>query len=160
MDKLSAPNPILEIALGTVMVILIMLVHGIGIRTINRRFSRSWVLVNNTTPHWRINLLLAVAIGSLAILHFAETLVWAAPISMMGIIPSMRDSYYFVLESYTTLGEGTVTLPDSWRLIGPIMAVSGLFTFGWTGSVLVSIMTEFGKLDRGQAKKESKDSEG
>ena len=41
----------------------------------------------------------------------------------------MRDSYYFVLESYTTLGEGTVSLPDRWRLIGSIMAMSGLFTF-------------------------------
>ena len=29
--------------------------------------------------------------------------------------------------------------------------MSGLFTFGWTGSVLVSIMTEFGKLDRSRA---------
>ena len=49
----------------------------------------------------------------------------------------MRDSYYFVLESYTTLGEGNVTLPDRWRLLGPIIGMSGLFTFGWTGSVLV-----------------------
>ncbi len=139
------------------MVITIIIVHGVGIRTITQRFSKSWVHVNSSTPHWRINLLLAVTIGSLAILHFVETLLWAAPVSLMGLIPLMRDSYYFVLESYTTLGEGTVRLPDGWRLIGPIMAMSGLFTFGWTGSVLVSIMTEFGKLDRGRAKKDLKD---
>jgi hypothetical protein len=157
MDTLTDPNPFLEIALGTVMVILIMFVHGVGIRTINQRFSRSWVHLNNSTPHWRVNLLLAVTIGSLAILHLVETLLWAAPVSLMGLIPSMRDSYYFVLESYTTLGEGAVRLPDGWRLIGPIMAMSGLFTFGWTSSVLVSIMTEFGKLDRGRAKKGLKD---
>lgn len=71
----------------------------------------------------------------------------------------MRDSYYFVLESYTRLGEGAVRLPDGWRLIGPIMAMSGLFTFGWTGSLLVSIMTEFGKLDGGRARKGLKDPE-
>lgn len=59
-----------------------------------------------------------------------------------------------MLESYTTLGEGSVTLPERWRLIGPIIAMSGLFTFGWTGSVLVNVMTEFGKLDRGQARKD------
>ena len=53
-----------------------------------------------------------------------------------------------MLESYTTLGEGTVTLPDSWRLIGPMIAMSGLFTFGWTGSVLVSVMSDFLKFDR------------
>jgi hypothetical protein len=153
MDELSAPNPVFEIVLGTLIMIAIIFVHGVGIRTINQRFSKSWIQMNSATPHWRINLLLAFTIGSLATLHFAETLLWAAPVFLMGWIPSMRDSYYFVLESYTTLGEGSVSLPDRWRLIGPIIAMSGLFTFGWTGSVLVSIMTEFGRLDRARAKK-------
>ena len=152
MDEFSTPNPVLEIVVGTLIMIVIIFTHGVGIRTINQRFSKSWIHMNSATPHWRINLLLAFTIGSLAALHFAETLLWAAPVSLMGLIPSMRDSYYFVLQSYTTLGEGTVSLPDRWRLIGPIVAMSGLFTFGWTGSVLVSIMTEFGKLDRVRAK--------
>ncbi|NYJ10900.1 hypothetical protein GGI64_001947 [Rhizobium leguminosarum] len=89
-----------------------------------------------------------------ALLHFAETLIWAVPLSVGDIIPSMRDSYYYVLESYTTLGEGNVTLPARWRLLGPIIAMSVLFTFGWTGSVLVSIMTDFGKFDTLQARRE------
>ena len=157
MNELSAPNPVLEIVLGTLIMIVVIFVHGVGIRTINLRFNASWIHINSATPHWRINLLLTFTIGSLAVLHFAETLVWAAPISRIGLIPSMRDSYYFVLEAYTTLGEGTVSLPDRWRLIGPIIAMSGLFTFGWTGSVLVSIMSEVGKLDRVRAKKEPVD---
>jgi amino acid transporter len=152
MDELSAPKPVLEIVVGTLIMIIIIFVHGAGIRTINQRFSKSWIHVNDTTPYWRLNLLLAITIGSLAALHFAETLLWAVPVSVMGLIPSMRDSYYYVLESYTTLGEGNISLPDRWRLIGPIIAMSGLFTFGWTGSVLVSIMTEFGNLDRARAK--------
>ena len=101
--------------------------------------------------------MLATAIAALSLLHFLETLLWAVPIQAPGMIPSLRDSYYFVLESYTTLGEGTVQLPDQWRLIGPIIAMSGLFTFGWTGSVLVSIMTEFGKLDRSRARRAGED---
>ena len=152
MDELSTPKPVLEIVVGTLMLIVIIFVHGAGIRTINQRFSQSWIHVNDTTSYLRLNLLLAVTIAWLAALHFAETLLWAVPVSVMGLIPSMRDSYYYVLENYTTLGEGNVHLPDRWRLIGPIIAMSGLFTFGWTGSVLVSIMTEFGKLDRVRAR--------
>jgi hypothetical protein len=151
MDELSAPKPVLEIAVGTLILIVIIFVHGAGIRIINQRFSKSWIRMTRTTSHWRLNLLLALTIGSLVALHFAETLIWAIPIYVRGFIPSMRDSYYYVLESYTTLGEGNVSLPDRWRLLGPIIAISGLFTFGWTGSVLVSIMTEFGKLDRARA---------
>ena len=156
MVDASTPRPVLEIVFGTLIMIVIIFVHGAGIRKINQRFSESWVHVNDTTSYWRLNLLLAITIGSLAALHFTETLLWAIPISLAGLIPSMRDSYYYVLESYTTLGEGNVVLPDRWRLIGPIIAMSGLFTFGWTGSVLVSIMTDFGKLDKVRAR-ESRD---
>lgn len=152
MEELSTPNPVMEVILGTLLLIVVIFVHGAGIRAINRRFSKSWVRMSANTPHWRLNALLASTIGSLAALHFAETLLWAVPISVAGLIPSMRDSYYYVLESYTTLGEGNISLPDRWRLIGPIIGMSGLFTFGWTGSVLVSVMTDFGRLDRAKAK--------
>jgi hypothetical protein len=47
-----------------------------------------------------------------------------------------------------------VSLPTQWRLVGPVIAISGLFTFGWTASVLVYVMNESGKLqaDRIRAK--------
>jgi hypothetical protein len=41
----------------------------------------------------------------------------------------------------------------SWRQLGPIIAVSGLFTFGWTSSVLVYVMTQFGTLDTHHAER-------
>ncbi|MGO7969129.1 hypothetical protein ACC720_38190, partial [Rhizobium ruizarguesonis] len=50
--------------------------------------------------------------------------------------------------------EGTVTLPDRWRLLGPLLGMSGLFTLGWTGIVLVRVMTDFGKFDRLRASQE------
>lgn len=151
MDALTDPVPLVEVALGLTMLVAVILIHGFGIRVVNRRFSRGWARVTVRSRHWRINLLLAVAVGSLAALHLAETLLIATPLWLAGIMPNLRDSYYFVLESYTTLGEGNLRLPEPWRLLGPIIAMSGLFTFGWTGSVLVSIMTQFGRLDAAQA---------
>jgi hypothetical protein len=153
MDDQISPNPILEILVGVLILIIIIIVHGMGMRLVNRHFSAAWAQLTPATPHWRADTLLAIAIGSLAVVHLIETFLWAVPLYLMDIIPRMRDCYYYVLESYTTLGEGNVVLPDRWRLIGPIIAMSGLFTFGWTASVLVSIMTEFGKLDRARAKK-------
>ena len=100
-----------------------------------------------------------MAIGALTLLHLVETLMWAVPLHLLGIVPNLRDSYYYVLESYTTLGEGNVSLPPDWRLIGPMIAMSGLFTFGWTGSVLVSIMTDFAKFDRSRASDDARDRE-
>jgi hypothetical protein len=145
-------GPLFEIIAGTPMLIFIIFVHGAGIRIINRRFNQGVANLHSTTRHWRIDFLLVATIAALAALHFVETLIWATPIYVGGFIPNMRDSYYYVLESYTTLGEGNISLPDKWRLIGPIIAMSGLFTFGWTGSVLVNVMSEFSKLDRARTK--------
>lgn len=53
MDQFSAPEPVLEIAVGTLILIVVIFVHGAGIRAINQRFSKSWIHVSSTTPHWR-----------------------------------------------------------------------------------------------------------
>jgi hypothetical protein len=156
VNELQISEPILEVLAATIGLVAIIIVHGAGIRAINGWFSRAWVRVTPDTRYWRVNLLLALVIGSMTLLHLVETLIWAVPLYLLKILPGLRDSYYYVLESYTTLGEGTVALPERWRLIGPIIAMSGLFTFGWTGSVLVSIMTDFGKFDRSRASGDAK----
>jgi hypothetical protein len=147
------PDPLLEIAIGVVALVVVILFHGVCMRVINRRFSRAWVRVRSDPRSFRVNLVLALVIGALAAVHLSETLFFAVPLWRSGIVPEFRDSYFFVLESYTTLGEGSITLPDAWRLLGPIIAMSGLFTFGWTGSVLVSIMGQISHLDGEEARR-------
>ena len=153
MDEVAIPSTFKEIALGLAFLILIVFMHGAGIQKINRHFSEAWVHVSADTPHWRVNVLLAAVIAALTILHLLETLVWAAPLYALKMIPSIRDAYYYVLENYTTLGAGAVTLPKEWRLLGPIIATSGLFTFGWTTGVLVSTMTEFAQLAKERSRR-------
>jgi hypothetical protein len=151
VGDLIQPGPVLEITIGTIGLVIIMFFHGASMRFINRRFSAAWVGFDGATSLWRVDLVLGLVIAALAIVHLIETLLWAIPVHLLGMIPDLRDAYYYVLESYTTLGEGAVTLPNEWRLVGPVIAMSGLFTFGWTGSVLVSVMNEFSKLDRARA---------
>jgi len=47
---------------------------------------------------------------------------------------------FFAANTYTTLGYGTFVLPQEWNMMAPIIAISGLFTFGWTASVLVDFV--------------------
>jgi hypothetical protein len=89
----AAPDPLVEMLVGTIGLIVIIFVHGMSLRIINRRFSEHWVHVSTATPRWRVNLVLAVTIAGLSVTHFAETLLWAVPISATGMIPHMRDSY-------------------------------------------------------------------
>ena len=81
-------------------------------------------------------------------------LMWACPIWWAGLISNLRDSYLFVLENDTTLGDDTVSLPKGWRMIGPVIAISGLFNFGWTASVFVNMMHDVGSRDRAEVRRE------
>ncbi len=139
------PGPLAELAFGMLVLVLIIVVHGWSMGRISRRFARSIARMPGDVPAWRINMLMGVTISLLALTHLIETLIWAAPITASGLIPSFRDSYYFVLETYTTLGDASIALPDAWRLVGPMIAISGLFTFSWTGSVLVYVVSETGR---------------
>ena len=43
---LAGPNPVIEVLAGTIGLVMIIIIHGAGIRIANRRFSQAWVNVN------------------------------------------------------------------------------------------------------------------
>ena len=145
-------NPVVELALATLVLVPAIVVHGWCLGQVSKSFSSRFALYTPETPRWRVTTLTGITITTLVFIHLIETLLWTAPLLWLGIMDNFRDAYYYVLEAYTTLGEGTVALPDQWRLIGPVIAISGLFTFGWTGSVLVYIMGQTGKLHAERSK--------
>lgn len=145
-SSLVEPNPITELTLATVVLVFIITVHGWSLGQASKFFSSEFALFSTHTARWRVSLLTGATIALLVIIHLIETLLWTIPLLEFDIIPNFRNAYYYVLEAYTTLGEGNIALPDEWRLVGPVIAISGLFTFGWTASVLVYVMNEVGKL--------------
>ena len=152
-ETLILTYPLAEMLIGLDILSIVILVHGVGVRLVYRHFTRSW---SSDHAQWHRNAVLSVATASLAALHLMVTLMWAWPIWWSGLIPGLRDAYYFVLENYTTLGDNTVSLPKAWRLIGPVIAISGLFNFGWTASVFVNMMHDVGTVDRAEARREQR----
>ena len=150
-EDLVSSYSLLEMLVGLAILSLVILVHGVGARLVYRHFTRTWSLGHSP---WHRNFVLSVATASLAALHLVVTLMWAWPIWWSGLIPGLRDAYFFVLENYTTLGDDTVSLPKAWRLIGPVIAISGLFNFGWTASIFVNMMHDVGAIDRAEARRE------
>ncbi|MGA9496642.1 MAG: potassium channel family protein [Terriglobales bacterium] len=73
-------------------------------------------------------------------LHIVEILIWAFALNAMGLIVHTYDAIYFCANGYTTLGMGKVDVGEHWRLISPIIGMSGLFTFAWTTSALVDVV--------------------
>ena len=88
----------------------------------------------------------------MVVTHLSEVGLWSAALIGVGAISSPRDAFYFVAGTYTTLGYGEGTLPHQWRLMAPMIAISGLFAFGWTTSVLMSLVAQV-NADRDAAEK-------
>ena len=153
-ETLVATYPLLELLVGLAVLTAVILMHSLGVRLVYRHFSFAWAADRNKAAPWHYNFIVVGAIATLAGLHLVATLIWAIPIWQGGLIDGLRDTYFFVLENYTTLGDDTVSLPKPWRLIGPVIAISGLFNFGWTASVFVNMMHDIGKFDRAEAHRE------
>ena len=95
---------------------------------------------------WRADIILASAICLLLVSHLVEAVVWTTVLVWAHLVPTWREAGYFAANTYTTLGYGSVVLAQPWKMLAPIMAISGLFTFGWTGSVLVDVVSRVGRL--------------
>ena len=74
------------------------------------------------------------------LLHVTEACIWGVVLNKVGLISNLRDSIYFSANTYTTIGYGFMILPQSWRELSPIMAISGLFTFAWTTGEMFGIV--------------------
>lgn len=73
-------------------------------------------------------------------LHLLEVFFWAFALNRSGLIVHPYDAVYFCANSYTTLGMAKIDVGEQYRLISPIIGISGLFTFAWTTSALVDVV--------------------
>jgi hypothetical protein len=56
-------------------------------------------------------------------------------------MPDLRTSVYFSAVTYTTTGYGDLVLPNEWRLVGAIEALSGILMCGWSTGFFFAIVS-------------------
>ena len=134
LQHLSEVLPAADLLLGGAMLIVIMLVHAAGVRaTTNHVLRRSTVLLQRPT-RLHADLLMSGTVFALLTLHLVEMFAWAAALVNSGLVPDWRTAGFFAGNTYTTIGYGNFVLPDGWKMLAPIIAISGLFTFGWSAA--------------------------
>jgi voltage-gated potassium channel len=77
---------------------------------------------------------------AVVVLHGLEILLWAG-FYRWRILPSWDAALYFSASSYSTLGCSDVSLPLSWRTLGPLESVIGVLMCGLSVSLLFTIVT-------------------
>jgi hypothetical protein len=130
-------RPLWEIACGVGTLIASLMFHGAGMWFVQRR-NRDYRKLPpfGLRREAAFSLLVLVLVAT----HVIEVLVWSIALLAIGALPNIRDAYYYVAVTYTTLGYAEGTLTPQWRILAPMMAMSGVFAFGWTTSVLFAIV--------------------
>jgi voltage-gated potassium channel len=77
---------------------------------------------------------------AVVVLHGLEILLWAT-FYRWRCLPSWDSAIYFSASSYSTLGCNDVSLPSTWRTLGPLESVIGVLMCGISASLLFAIVT-------------------
>lgn len=85
----------------------------------------------------------ALVLGSffaLFITHFVEAAAWGLFLWRKGLTPTFTEGVYFSATSITSLGYGDVVLPPPWRMLGPLVTISGTLMFGCSTAFLFLVL--------------------
>jgi Ion channel len=146
LQHLSEVIPAADLFFGGAMLLVIVLFHANGVRIVTNHVVRRSLIVLQRPTVWRADLLMSGTVFMLLALHLLEIVIWAAALVYSGLVPNWRASGFFAGNTYTTVGYGAFVLPVGWHMLAPIIAISGLFTFGWSGSVLVDLVERCQKI--------------
>jgi hypothetical protein len=141
-NVLTQALPVPDIMFGGAGLMVVVMFHAFWIRLITASFLKRAPIVRSLGSLWRADLLFALMVMALLALHLAEVVLWSAALILGGIVSDWSKAAYFAANCYTALGE-PFSLPHAWRIVPPIIAMSGIFTFAWTASVLVNFVSRY-----------------
>jgi Ion channel len=101
--------------------------------------SHAW-LTGNYGPAIAGRALVLAIFFVLFITHFVEAAAWGLFLWRKGLTPTFTEGVYFSAASITALGYGDVVLPPPWRMLGPLVAISGTLMFGCSTAFLFLVL--------------------
>jgi len=77
----------------------------------------------------------------IVVLHLCEIAAWAGLYVWKTAMPDLPTAMYFSAVTYTTTGYGDLVLPEAWRLVGAVEALTGILMCGWSTGFFFAIVS-------------------
>ena len=133
---------VLRLVAASVLVAFCVTAHAVGVTVAVRWLARG--APATSMSFWRETRLFVFLAGWIILLHLVEVSAWAVLYAWRGAMPSLQAAAYFSGVTYTTTGYGDLVLPESWRLVGAIEALTGILMCGWsTGFFFLIVSRRF-----------------
>ena len=79
--------------------------------------------------------------GWAIVLHLLEISLWAGFYVWQRCLPDMDSAFYFSAVTYTTTGYGDIVLPQPWRMVGAVEALTGILMCGWSTAFFFTVVS-------------------
>ena len=117
---------------------VIVALHLLGLHAAVSVFRARGPLKNIRTLPFHHTILVILGVMALLFgLHLLTNFAWALFMYLGGALTSYRQGVYYSLENYTSLGLTRVDVDDHWRMLAPMISLSGVFCLSWSTAVLV-----------------------
>ena len=126
----------LTLALGLMAVCVAL--HTAGVTCALRWLRRRTPPAPNLWPGTRLLIELAAWI---ILLHLVEIITWGLCYAWTGAMPGVQTAVYFSAVTYTTTGYGDLILPEAWRLVGAVEALTGILMCGLSTGFFFAVLS-------------------
>jgi hypothetical protein len=129
--------------LGGILLLVVMVFHGILLLQIAKRYEVKTFLYLNEKKYAAVATSFYSSIFCLFLTHIVEIFIWGIALFAFKLLPTLGQSILFSGSTYTAMGFMEDILPDGWKMLAIIIAFSGMFSFAWTASVMISMTKNF-----------------
>ncbi len=124
-----------EFLISTLMVVLCVAIHGIGLFSLNRAVRTESAIerlrhIDPLSPRGAVFTLVTVI--SMLALHGVEIWTFAFIYLATGAVAGLENALYFSTISYSTVGYNDAHIGADWRLLGAFESILGVFLLGWS----------------------------
>ena len=127
-----------KLLLAWCLMALCVAIHAAGVTVALRRAP--WQAAG-TYRFWRSTRRFIAVAGWMVGLHLVEITAWALIYAWLGALADLPSALYFSAVTYTTTGYGDLVLPQEWRLVGGVEALTGILMCGWSTGFFFAIVS-------------------
>ena len=113
-------------------------IHAGGVAGALRHLRRQ--PIESAARFWPATWLFVLVAAWMVFLHLAEIAVWAVFYTWKGAMADLASALYFSAVTYTTTGYGDLVLPEQWRLVGGVEALTGILMCGWSTGFFIAVV--------------------
>jgi hypothetical protein len=128
---------------------LCVAIHAMGLTAAFRWMKGRTTLIAGR--FWPATWMLIRIAGWTLLMHLLQIAVWAFFYTWGGGMPDLASAFYFSAVTYTTTGYGDLVLPEEWRLVGGVEALTGILMCGLSTGLFFAVFTKVFDISRGSA---------